>query len=83
MANVQEFAVATEIVTSTMTLPLVCGEHYGPPLTIGFYPGRAEIWIEGDCGRQNIPIEHLPAVMKQLRRAAALAKEHSKEPTHD
>lgn len=83
MGYVQEFAFATETVTATMTLPLGTGEHFGPPLTIGFYPGQAEIWIEGECGRQNIGVEHLPTIIKQLRRAVALAKEHAKEPTHD
>lgn len=83
MAEVQEFAVATEAVTATMTLPLGTGEHFGRPLTIGFYPGQAEIWIEGDCHRQNIGVEHLPQVIKQLRRAALLAKQHAEDPTHD
>jgi len=77
MAELQEFADAGEIVTAAMTLPLELGEHFGPPLTIGFYPGSAEIWIEGGCGRQNTPVAHLKAVIQQLRRAAKLAAEHS------
>jgi len=81
MANVQEFNATGEVVTATMTLPQECEEHYGPPLTIGFYPDTTEIWIEGDCGRQNIPAKHLNAVIKQLRRAAKLAAEHAKERT--
>jgi hypothetical protein len=79
MANVQEFTVGGEVVTATMTLPLLCDEHYGPPLTIGIYPGQPEIWIEGEMGRQNIPVEHLNAVIKQLRRAAKIAAENAKE----
>lgn len=77
MAEIQEFVIAGEIVTATMTLPLATGEHFGPPLTIGIYPGNGEIWLQGECGRQNILVEHLPAVIKQLRRAAKLAAEHS------
>lgn len=63
-----------------MTLPLYKnGEHFGKPLSVGFYPGHdeghEEIWIEGDCGRQNIPVQHVEAVIRQLRRAAKIAKE--------
>ena len=76
MPEIQEFAYGPEAVTATMTLPLNGGEHYGPPLTIGFYPRQQEFWIEGEHGRQNIPVEHLPGVIKQLRRAAALATEY-------
>lgn len=75
--DVQEFTVGTEAVTASMTLSLACGEHFGPPLTIGIYPGQPEIWIEGEMGRQNIPLEHLPALIKQLRRAAQIAVEHT------
>lgn len=83
MANVQEFIAGGEIVTASMTLPLESNEeHYGPPLTIGFYPGQREIWIECEGGRQNIPLQHLQDVIKQLRRAAKLAAEHS-EDGHD
>jgi hypothetical protein len=82
MAEIQEFAVGAEVVTATMTLPLsVSGEHFGPPLTIGFYSGNTEIWIAGEMGRQNIPVEHLNAIIKQLRRAAKLAAENAKERT--
>ncbi|TFL14171.1 hypothetical protein CSC67_08440 [Pusillimonas caeni] len=81
MAEIQEFAVAAEVVTATMTLPLSTGEHFGPPFTIGFYPGQAEIWIEGEHGRQNIPAEHLNQIIKQLRRAAKLAAENTKDDT--
>ena len=81
MANVQEFAFEMEAVTATMTLPLATCEHFGPPLTIGFYPGSTEIWVEGEMGRQNIPAQHLNAVIKQLRRAAKLAAENTKEET--
>ncbi len=77
MHNVQEFVCGLEAVTATMTLPLSSGEHYGPPLTIGIYPGQHEIWIEGEHGRQGIPVEHLPGVIRQLRRAATLAAEHA------
>ncbi len=79
MAEIQEFAVAVETVTATMTLPLRTGEHFGPPFTIGFYPGQAEIWIEGKHGRQNLPVEHVQDVIKQLRWAAKLATENAKE----
>jgi hypothetical protein len=80
MAEIKEFVVGAEMVTATMTLPDVWQQaHYGPPLTIGIYPGSTEIWIEGEIGRQNIPAEHLNAVIKQLRRAAKIAAENAKE----
>lgn len=82
MANVQEFSPTAETVTATMTLPAESGEHFGPPLSIGFYPGLSEIWIEGDCGHQCIPLQHLPDVIKQLRRAAKIAAENV-EVDHD
>jgi len=82
MTNVLEFSIGTECVTASMTLPMACGEHYGPPLTIGIYPGQPEIWIEGEMGRQNIPVQHVPAVIRQLRRAAKIAAAHS-EVNHD
>ena len=79
MTNIQEFAIGCEAVTATMTLPQdsIGNEHFGPPLTIGVYPGQPEIWIEGECGRQNIPVQHVAGVIKQLRRAAAIALENS------
>lgn len=77
MAEIQEFSHHGEVVTATMTLPMESGEHYGAPLTIGYYPNAAEIWIRGEHGTQNIPIEHLPDVIKQLRRAAKLAVEET------
>lgn len=77
--EIQEFAVNAEAVTASMTLPLEMGEHFGPPLTIGIYPGQSEIWIEGAMGRQNIPVEHLPALIKQLRRAAQIATQYSEK----
>lgn len=82
MANVQEFFGTGETVTASMTLPLAGEEHYGPPLTIGFYPGQSEIWICGECGHQNIPLQHLQDVIKQLRRAAKMAAEQA-EDSHD
>lgn len=78
MVEIQEFMVGVEAVTATMTFPQLCGEHYGPPFTIGFYPGQAEIWIECEGGRQAISVQHLPHVIKQLRRAAKLAEENAK-----
>ncbi|MDB5777547.1 MAG: hypothetical protein JWP38_3680 [Herbaspirillum sp.] len=75
MNNVQEFSVAIEQVTATMTLPISGGEHFGPPLTIGIYPGGSEIWIECEVGRINIPSEHVNAFIKQIRRAAKISKD--------
>ncbi|GAA0493442.1 hypothetical protein [Pigmentiphaga daeguensis] len=77
MAEIQEFSHHGEVVTATMTLPMESGEHYGAPLTIGYYPNAPEIWIRGEHGNQNIPLEHLPDVIKQLRRAAKLAAEET------
>lgn len=77
MAEIQEFGVVGETVTATMTLPTGTGEHFGPPLSVGFYPGQSEVWLQIGQERQSIPLPHLPAVIKQLRRAAAAAKENA------
>lgn len=74
MSTTTEFT-SGEIVTATMTLPLFAnGEHFGKPLSFGYYNESDEIWIDGDHGRQNIPAQHVEAVIRQLRRACRLAK---------
>ena len=62
-----------------MTMPLAGGEHFGKPISIGYYDGNQEVWIEGDCGRLNIPLEHMTDFIKQLKRAAAICKAEYKE----
>jgi hypothetical protein len=76
--SVQEFAPGSEVCTSTMTMPLSSGEHFGPPVSIGYYPESCnEIWIDGECGRLNIQLDSLNAFIKQLRRAAIIAREQA------
>lgn len=62
-----------QAVTCAMTLPISPdGEHFGPPLVIGYYPGSPEIWI--DAGkRTNIPLAQLEGLIRQLRRAGKAA----------
>jgi hypothetical protein len=79
MANVQEFGPGCEIVTASLTSPLVTGESYGTPISIGYYPEvQDEIWIEAEGARINIQTCDIPAFVRQLKRAAMLAKEQPK-----
>lgn len=78
--NIQEFAHSLEHCTATMTMPMDSGEHYGPPLSVGYYDGNnTEIWIEGEGGRISIQLTHLKPFIKQLRRAADMAAEEKVE----
>jgi hypothetical protein len=76
MMNTTEFSVITEAVTASMTMPLESGEHFGGPISIGYYPGNnSEIWIEFEDARLNIQRASLKDFIKQLRRADSIAAE--------
>ncbi|MNL78663.1 hypothetical protein D3C87_2051080 [compost metagenome] len=77
MTTLQEFWPQTDVVTASMTMPMGTGEHFGPPVTIGYYPGEREIWIRSEAGVLNVQPEHLGSFIKQLRRAAKLASEQA------
>jgi hypothetical protein len=71
-----EFSAATDAVTATMTMPLETGEHFGSPVSIGYYPGNnGEIWIEYEGARLNIQRSALKDFIKQLKRADLIAAE--------
>lgn len=72
-----EFSVV-EVVTAAIDTRLLTGESYTGPMHIGYYkegdddPG---LWIRLEDERVQFVASALPAVIKQLRRAAKLAKE--------
>lgn len=72
-----EFAPGSEVVTAVMNLPLENGEHFGSPVSIGYYPtDNSEIWIEFEGTRLNIQRGHLKDFIKQLRRADNIVAEN-------
>jgi hypothetical protein len=73
MAHVQEFTPATEAVTATIVSPLGTGEAFGTPITLGYYPGTTEIWIEAEGQRFNVQSADVPVLIKQLKRVVLLA----------
>ncbi len=76
--NIQEFC-KSEVVTAAMTMPLPnSGEHFGSPVSIGYYDNDgAEVWVDFEGSRFNLPDEHIKPFIKQLLRAQRLAKEAS------
>lgn len=67
-----------EVVTATMTMPIETGEHFGSPVTIGYYKGdNGEIWIEFEGVRLNIQRSCLKEFIKQLKRADTIVAEVS------
>lgn len=71
-----EFTSHLEPVTSITHLYNHGSEAVTGPIVIGFYKdGAGEIWLEQEGSRINIPAEHFKAVMKQLKRANAIALE--------
>jgi hypothetical protein len=71
-----EFSVV-EVATAAIDIRLLTGEGYTGPMHIGYYkedddPG---LWIRLEGERVQFVASALPAVIKQLRRAAKLARE--------
>jgi hypothetical protein len=66
-----------ETCTAALTMPPdpTMDEHYGPAVCIGHYGHQAEIWIANGDNRINVPVYMLEVFIKELRRAAKLAKE--------
>ena len=74
-ATVTEFSHASEAVTAHVLICLNTGESVTDPILIGFCPDDdPELWIEQD-GRVQFPASALAEIIKQLRRAARLAKD--------
>ncbi|ARP86261.1 hypothetical protein [Bordetella genomosp. 9] len=69
-----------ETCTAALTMPSdqVSSEHFGPAICIGFYNDQ-EIWISAGDARINVPAYCLERFIKELRRAAKMAKEQSDE----
>lgn len=78
--NVVKFTPG-ETCTAAITMPAdeVCDESFGPAVCIGFYNGQQEVWISHGNDRINVPSYCLEGFIKELRRAARMAKEHSDE----
>lgn len=70
-----EVAAATETITAVMDVRLKTGESYSGPLIVGYYANEAELWIEREGQRINVPVDALAPLIKQLRRAEKLARE--------
>jgi hypothetical protein len=76
MNEVTEFAPASEHITATIHMTAIKGcEAYQGPLHIGHYNGTDEIFIESEGIRTNIPAHLIELFIKQIRRAAKLAKQ--------
>lgn len=76
MNEVTEFT-GGEKCTATVHQTCDDGMTYVGPLHIGFYSDSTEVWIEQEGKRIGIEGENLSAVIKQLKRAHAMAKETS------
>lgn len=77
ITTVTEFATATESVTAMFDIRFHTGEGYMGPMIVGFCQddADAELWIEKEGQRVQFPSYALPALVKQLRRAAKIAQE--------
>ena len=49
------------------------------PISIGYYDGTDEVFMECEGERVSLPAEHFNAIIKQLRRANRLALEAKRE----
>ena len=59
-------------------------EHFSAvlgPISIGYYDGTDEVFMECEGERVSLPAEHFNAIIKQLRRASRLAREAKGEPS--
>ena len=65
-----EFDPRYQVVVATLHEFMRTGESYIGPLHIGAYIGQDEIWLEREGMRVSFQAASLPALIKQLRRAA-------------
>lgn len=78
MSNELTEFVVTEVVTATIHMNTAPGcEAYQGPLHIGYYKDQSEIWIDSEGQRTNIPAHLINTVIKQLKRAKAIAAEQA------
>lgn len=81
-ATVTEFVPRAEAVTAQIDVRHVTGESFTGPIAVGYYcqdKDNTELWIEQEGRRVQFPVEVLQAVVKQMRRAAQIAKEDSND----
>ena len=78
-ANIQQHSPGCESATASIVFHSdTDGAAYDGPLCIGIYKDRpGEVWIEFDGVRRNIPASDIPALCKELKRAATIAAERS------
>lgn len=76
--TVTEFAPKAEVVAASLDIQCITGERLVGPVVVGCYPGSGEdpeLWIEQEGQRVQFQASALPALTKQLRRAAKIAQE--------
>jgi len=80
-ATVTEFIPRAEAVTAQIDVQVFTGERFTGPISVGFYPNddSHELWLEQEGRRVQFPESVLSAVVKQMRRAAQIAKESSND----
>lgn len=85
MTTITQFTPISEACTATIHQQMETGESYTGPLHVGYYPDKevqdpqyTELWIEQEGRRVQFFSKNLPGLIKQLKRAQALAKEHAR-----
>lgn len=76
--NTTQFVIDSEVCTATMTSHLASGENFYGPISVGFYPGAAEVWIQNEGHTINIQAEDVDQFCRELKRAKKLAMERNK-----
>lgn len=83
MTTITEFT-SGKVCTATIHQALDTGEAVSGPLHVGYYPADPEqdpsdheIWLEQESHRVQVFVKNLPALIKQLKRAQALAREQA------
>lgn len=76
--EVSEFSPGSELIVATIHMTTISGcEAYQGPMHIGYYDKQDEIFIENENYRVNIPHHLVESFVKQIRRAAKIAKEQA------
>lgn len=76
---ISEFSV-TERISASMNMTAGTGEAFGGPVSIGYYPGQPEVFIDHEGHRLNIPAEWMKPFIKQLQRAGKIAADQAEDP---
>lgn len=75
--NTTQFEIDAEVCTATMTSHLESGENFDGPISVGFYPGTSELWVQHDGHTINIQAKDVDQFCRELKRAKKLAMEHN------